>query len=187
MKLDDFVAVGVVVVGKTSGIESPRCITSHFELFIWIWINAVVLSSVDDEDEDEDEELVALDDEQDKNGRLCINIADVDGTNESFSIWLRLKSEKCLSIVDFNGIIAGGNDGSARTTCRKRGSFLTVALNGSGDDDNIGFKDFFNTGWCGKERRANGVRRMYGDETVLLTPPVLGHLEDGDEKFLVSS
>jgi len=28
---------------------------------------------------------------------------------------------------------------------------------------------------------------MYGDETVLLTPPVLGHFEAGDEKFLVSS
>jgi hypothetical protein len=64
-----------------------------------------------------------------------------------------------------------------------------VVLNGSGEEDNIGFNDFFNTGWiwCGKERRANGVRRIYGDETVLLTPPVLGHFEDGDEKFLVSS
>jgi hypothetical protein len=60
-------------------------------------------------------------------------------------------------------------------------------LNGSGDEDKTGFKDFFNTGWCGRERRANGVRRIYGDETVLLAPPVLAHFEDGDEEFLVSS
>ncbi len=89
-------------------------------------------------------------------------------------------------MVDLTGIIAGGNDGSARTTCRNC-SFLTVVLNGSGDEDKTGFKDFFNTGWCGRERRANGVRRIYGDETVLLAPPVLAHFEDGDEEFLVSS
>ncbi len=155
--------VAFVVAGKTRGIESPRGMRSHFELFIWIWINAVVLSSLDDDEEEEEdeEELVALDDEQDKKGRLWINNSDVDGTNESFSIWLRLKSEKCLSMVDLTGIIAGGNDGSARTTCRNWWcSFLTVVLNGSGDEDKTGFKDFFNTGWCGKERRANGVRRI---------------------------
>ncbi len=179
-------------MGKTSGIGSPRwCLTSHLELFIWIWRNGVVLSSVDDaaDEDDDDEELVVLADELDKDGRLWMNILDVDGTNESFSIWLRLKSEKCLSRVDLNGIIAGGNDGSARTTCRNCCSFLIIVANGSGDDDDIGFKDRFNTGWlwCGKERRANGVRRIYGDETVLLTPPELGHFEDGDEKFLVSS
>lgn len=44
------------------------------------------------------------------------------------------------------GRIAGGNEGSARTTFRNCRSFRAILLNGSGEDDETGFKDFFNTG-----------------------------------------
>lgn len=184
IKLDDFDAVET---GKTRGIESPRWRRSHLELFIWIWINAVGASSVDDEVEEELLVALALDDEQDKNGRLRMNIVDVVGANESFSIWFRLKSEKCLSMLDLMGIIASGNEGSARTTCRNCCSLIAMVLNGSGDEDRTDLRAFFKTGWCGNDRRANGVRRMYGDETVLLTPPVLAHFDDGDEMCWFSS
>ena len=145
-------------------------------LFICIWINGVELSSVD--------ELVALDDddEHDTDGRLWINKTGVDGERESFSIWLRLKSEKCLSIVDFNAIIAVGNEGSARTIFLNRWSF--GFLNGSGDDDVFVTKGFLNADWewYGNERRVYGVRRIYGDEIILLLS-----MRYFDDKFVLSS
>lgn len=149
-----------MVVENTIGIESPRCIISHDALFTWIWIYAVVLSLV--VAEVDDDELVVLDDEDDNEGGHWTNIALVAGSRESFSIWLRLKSEKCLSILDFIGGIAIGKHGSARTICLSCCSFLTVILNGSGDDDNTGLAGCFKTGWIwwGKDRRENGVRRI---------------------------
>lgn len=125
-------------------------------LVICIWINGVALSSVDG--------LVVFDDvdgEYDNDVWLWLNKTGVGGESESFSIWFRLKSEKCLSIFGFEAIIVGGNDDSAMTIFLSRCSL--VFLNGSGDDD-IGFvfNGFLNADWewYGKERRVYGVRRM---------------------------
>ena len=103
------------------------------------------------------------DDEQEREGRWWVKRIGVGGERESFSIWLRLKSEKCLSSVIFDGIIAGGKDGSARTMWRNCCSL--IVLNGSGDDDVDSFvhRGFFTMDWiwCGNERRAYGVWRMF--------------------------
>ena len=94
-------------------------------------MNGALLSSVDERealDVDADDA-----EEHERRGRVSRRERGVETVNESFSIWLRLKSEKCFSIVDLNGRLAAGNDGSARTMCR---TWLSVFFFDDSGDEN---------------------------------------------------
>ena len=98
-------------------------------------MNGALLSSVDERealDVDADADEV---EEHERRGRVSSKERGVETVNESFSIWLRLKSEKCFSIVDLNGRLAAENDGSARTMCRTWLSLLF--FDDSGDENDF--------------------------------------------------